>query len=255
MTSLIAYVDETSRNDARHGRFYALVATILNTTDLHYSALMRHMHDIAHRQPTRTIHASQMRSPDALKDLTSLEQDLGTNPAVMAIAAVRASYAPRNEEEARQRCVAHLLVSLASTYGVSSVTLDTRDPLGGVSKSMTAKKGGRNIIDLRTVEDLKAVGELPESLKVYHANDEIVHQLWLPDIAAYAIGRCLADRDPARIRWIVPRLDMKEALLLPVAERSRLGQEFVPATKLTSDLQYYLARARTDQCENNSVSS
>ena len=246
-TSLIAYVDETSRNDAQHGQFYALVATVINVADPDYSALMRHMYTVAHRQRTGTIHASQMRSPEGLKDLTSLENDMGTNPAVMSIAVVRASYGPGGEEEARQRCVAHLLVSLASTYGVVSVTLDSRDALGNATKSMTARKGGRNIIDLRTVEDLKAVGELPETLKVYHANDKNVHQLWLPDIAAYAIGRCLADKDPARIRWVAPRLDMKEALLLPVGERTKVGQKFTSPTELTSDLQSYLYRAKAFQ--------
>jgi len=127
---------------------------------------------------------------------------------------------------------------------MGSVTLDSRDPLGNASKSMAAKKGSRNHKDLVTIEGLKSVGELPCDLDVFHGNDHSVHGLWIADVIAYAIGRCIADHDPHRLTRLAPRLEMEEARVLPVTERMVSGISISPRTNLTCILAMYMKEAR-----------
>jgi len=241
--SLVAFVDETARNDPQHGQFYALAAVVMDKANPGYGLLWRDIHWVAHAQPSGMIHASDMaRSHDGAMNLVSVERSIGDNSAVLAIAVVHSPFGSGGEEEARQHCLADLMVALFSGFEVRHVTIDSRDPLGVATKSMTAKRGTRNYEDLVTIRDLQTTGELPKDLKVFHANDRFVHQLWVADVAAYAIGRSLTDRDPGRLQWLAPHLQMKEAHLLPVSRRSD-GHLLTPETGLTSMLKAYIAQA------------
>jgi len=225
--------------------FYVLTAAIVNRDDPGYAFLSKKMRRVANNQNTHMIHASKMtHSQENLNDLLSLEREIGDNPAVRALAVVRSPLTLGGEEDARQRCVADLMVTLTSTFKVCAVTMDSRDPLGIATKSMTAKKGSRNIEDIVTIEGLKTTGELPDDLNVFHANDEKVHGLWIADVATYAVGRSLASRDPSRLQWIAPHLYMREARILPVAERAKADQKFAPVTSLSFYLDAFVNQAK-----------
>jgi len=139
------------------------------------------------------------------------------------------------------------MTSLAS-FGVDTVTLDSRDPLGQAHKSITSPRlGPRNALDASTVLDLQASGELPTDFDVRHGNDKKIHELWVADVAAYAVGRALADHDPARLRLLAPHIQVREARVLPVAERGPDGVSHLPASNLNTFLDDFLAKARREK--------
>ena len=232
--------------------FYVLTAAIVNRNDSGYAYLGKIVHSVARRQSTGMIHASDMaRTQSSLKDLISLEREIGGNSSVRALAVVRYPLGSDGEERARKRCVAELMVALVSGFGVSSVTMDSRDPLGRASESRTPRRGSRNYEDFMTIEDLKAVGELPKDLEVSHGNDRLKQGLWIADVATYAVDRSLADRDPSRLQWIAPHLHMREALTLPVSERTDSGKQLSPATEMSSFLNDFVQQARIIHDEEN----
>ena len=243
---LVALVDETIRNDPQRGQFYVMTSAIVDKAHPRYSGLWKDFRQVANKQPNKCVHASVIaRSPGGQQDLDLMERSIGENPSVTAVAVVRAPFGPLGEEEARQRCVADLLVALTSQFGVNHIVMDTRDHLGAATKSMTAKPGSRNYRDLLTIRDLQNTGELPGDLRVVHANDQLMHELWIADVVSYAVGRSLADRDPSRLRLLEPHLQMREARILPVAQRT--NGRLAPDTGLTLLLTEYLAQARQEQ--------
>jgi len=251
---LLALIDETIRNDPQHGQFYVLTAAIVDKAHPRYSGLWKDFRQVANRQPTKLVHASEIaRAPNGHQDLSLLERTIGDNPAVTAIAVVRTPFGPGGEEGARQMCLSDLLAALTSSFGIRHIVMDTRDHLGVATKSMSAKPGTRNYEDIRTIHDLQRVGELPEDLRVVHADDQRMHELWIADVVAYAVGRSLADRDPFRLQWLAPHLQMREARMLPVSQRT--DGRWAPDTGLTSLLIDYIARAKLSRNESRNFMS
>jgi len=240
----IAFIDETVRNDSIHGRFYALVAAIVNRNP-DYAALVRLMHHVASQQYSGIIHATDMaRSEAGRADLSSIEHKIGNNGAVAFFAVAHSPFASGGEEEARQRCVADLAVGLTSAYRVRSVILDSRDPLGNASQSTIPKRGTRNFEDLVTIDGLKGIGEVPKELNISHGNDRLMPGLWIADVAAYSVGHSIADRDPSRLVWIAPHLYIREALTLPVSERVSGSRSMLPSTGMSVYMETLLNRAK-----------
>jgi len=241
----VAFVDETIRNDIQLGRFYIMTAAILDKAHPEYGAFWRELRNVAWSQPNHTIHASTLiRSPNGQKYLDAAERAIGESPAVRSITVLRAKIPSKGEEIARQRCIASLATSLAS-FDVQSVTLDTRDPLGQAHKSITSPRlGPRNALDASTILDLQASGELPTGFDVRHGNDEKIHELWVADVVAYAIGRALADHNPTRLHLLAPHIQVREAQVLPVAERGPEGAKHIPASSLNAFLGIFLAEAK-----------
>lgn len=241
----IAFVDETLRDSPLYPKFYVLTAAIVDRSKPEYAALQKVMHRVARTQPTGMIHASEMaRAQNSQEGLVSVEREIGENAAVRALAVVHSPFGAGGEEEARQRCVAELMVTLSSAFDVSSVTMDSRDPLGISSKSTIPRRGTRNFKDLATVRGLQAIGELPEDLAVSHANDRLINGLWIADVASYAVGSSLARRDPSRLQWIAPHLYMREARILPVSERKDTHQTTAPVTDLSFYLNAFVEQAK-----------
>ena len=240
----IAFIDETVRNDSTHGRFYALVAAIVNRNP-DYAALVRLLHNVASRQRSGFIHATEMaRSEEGLKDLSLVEHEIGNNGAVTFFAVVHSPFGSGGEEEARQRCVADLVVGLTSAYKVCSLVMDSRDPLGNASQSTIPKRGTRNFEDLVTVDGLRRIGEIPQELNVSHGNDRLMPGLWIADVAAYSVGHGIADRDPTRLVWVASHLYIREALTLPVSERTTGSRSTLPSTRVSSYVETLLNQAK-----------
>jgi len=222
-----------------------MTAAILDKAHPGYGAFWRELRNVAWSQPDRSIHASTLiRRPGGQQCLEAVEHAIGESPAVWSIAAVRAQILPKGEERARQRCIASLVTALAS-FGVRTVTLDTRDPLGQAHKSITSPRlGPQNTLDARTVLDLQAAGELPDDLDVRHGDDKKIHELWIADTVVYAVSRALADHEPARLRSLASHIQIREARLLPIAERGPDGVKRAPASSLDVFLNEFLAAAK-----------
>ena len=241
----VAFVDETIRDDRQLGHFYIMTATILDKAHPDYGAFWRELRRVAWLQPSHDLHASKVAlSPNGQQDLNAVERAIGESNAVRAIAVVRARIAHKGDEIARQRCIASLLTALSS-FDIRNITLDTRDHLGQASKSITSPRlGPRNALDAATIQDLQLSGELPPDLYVCHGDDQMVHELWVPDVTAYAVGRALADHNPARLQWLAPHLNIREARILPVSERTVLDQKSTPITSLTFYLDTFTSQAK-----------
>jgi len=126
----------------------------------------------------------------------------------------------RSSEDARQICLADLVTRMGDRGPLAGVTLDTRDNLGVTAQSAKAEPGSKNARDLRTLQDLKDVGEVDPRVKVYHARDEVVRQLWIPDVAGYVVARSLARHDPGYMRILAGKVEIHEAVRLPPSMRN-----------------------------------
>ena len=86
---------------------------------------------------------------------------------------------------------------------------------------MRQPPGSKNARDMRTLLDLKKAGELDSSVKIFHARDEVVHQLWVPDVVGYVVARSIARHDPRYMSVLAGKLEIREAIVLPPSMRDR----------------------------------
>lgn len=141
---------------------------------------------------------------------------------------VRAPVADGDEERARQRCLAHLAVELASRLQVGEMILDSRS-------SADPAWANRDAVDVATVMALKGAGELPPTFSLSHRHDQNFHQLLIPDVAAYAHQQAIRGA-PERLQRLAEKAVAVEATRLPIDQRPALGATHARPTGLTERL-------------------
>ena len=178
---------------------------------------MNELEGLARSQPLdrhghRGLHASEMAyNPVRQPDLDAAQRLIAQCDAVQVVVMVRTWVTGvLSSEDARQICLTDLATYFQAEGPLDGITLDTRDNLGRTAKSGKAESGSKNARDLRTLRDLMAVGELDPGVKVFHARDEVVRQLWIPDIAGYVVARSIARHDPGYRRILADKVQIRE---------------------------------------------
>ena len=218
----LLYLDESYYDSLGMPRFYTMTGALVDfsCTDS-YRRMIRDLEAIARRQPVnrhgyRGLHAKEMTSPERRKDLESAQRVIADCDAVRVAVTVRTYTAcVRSSEDARQICLTNLVTYFQSVGPLAGITLDTRDDLGRTAKSAKAEQGSKNARDLYTLQNLKAFGELDSSVKIFHARDEVVHQLWVPDIVGYVVARSIARHDRQYMSILAGKVDIRQAVTLP----------------------------------------
>jgi hypothetical protein len=179
--------------------------------------MWRDLDILAKRQRGGVLHAAELLRRGRGDALLAAERLIGDSDAIHSIVTVKSS----TSESARQRCLATLATHL-NRLGVTHLVLDNRDIGFGyqLSKQATTKYP-KNAIDHTTLQGLIRVGELDPVMTIAHGTDQRVHQLWLPDLVAHAVNRALTYNDPDQLVWITHRLQLLDAHVLPVAQRSK----------------------------------
>ncbi|MDR0284247.1 MAG: hypothetical protein LBI33_05065 [Propionibacteriaceae bacterium] len=218
--TLVAFIDESHYEDPRYGYFYTMTGAIVDFTRTGaHREMMRQLDQLARSFPSHTLHAHRMaaRNPSSLE---AAQQAIIECDAVRLLVTVRTWRSQKSgAEDARQICLAELATQLQKTGGVERMTLDTRDQLGASSTSSKPQPGGDNANDMATLAAMRKAKELDPSTAVDHADDQRVHQLWIPDIVGYVVARSIAREEPGYMRILAPKVELREALVLPVAQR------------------------------------
>lgn len=233
--SLEAAVDESLNRDKT---LYVMTAAVYDPARIKF--LMRRLEEAAPKNADGQleVHANELYQ-DRPELLTSLEEMMAADPAIEFLSTVRAPIQRGREEEARQRCLAHLSVDLMKQFQVGTMYLDTRDGLR--RKSQNREHGAlQDSRDLATVAALRGVGELPAHFNVRH-RDHNTHTLWLADIAAHASQQSISFNNPERIQRLAAKLEMREAVRLPVDQR-----ETAAPTARSNGLSLRLAELRAN---------
>jgi len=223
----LLYVDESYYDSPDVPRFYTMTGALIDFSHHDsYQRMIRDLQAIARRQPIdrsghRGLHSTEMAyDPIRQPDLECAQQVITDCDAVSLVVTVRTYLGKvRTSEDARQICLTDLVTRIGARGSLAGVTLDTRDNLGMTGQSAKAEPGSKNARDLRTLQDLKEVGELDPTVKVYHARDEVVRQLWIPDVVGYVVARSLARHDPGYMRILAGKVEIYEATRLPPAMR------------------------------------
>jgi hypothetical protein len=237
---LITYIDESERGASRDGGFYLMTAAIINQEDPSLNDLRTTMRRFASEQPSRLLHATKLAHKDPAT-LLKAETAVGQCPAVNLVCAVSNIARGTTFEDARQRCIATLFRHITQNTNARVFILDTRDNLGISAKSKTPKER-QNRIDFDTINALVKRKENP-NVDVAHGNDKVIHDLWIPDIASYAIATSIMRKDPARLEYIAAQLELMEACVLPVAQRKQVSITAHPPTALSEFLHQTMVEA------------
>ena len=223
----LLYIDESYYDSSAATRFYTMTGALIDYSQRgSYSEMMRQLEDLARRQPAnrhgyRSLHATTMEShPEGRQDLETAQKIIAQCEAVHLMVTVRTYLTNvRSSEDARQICLTELVTRFQAQGRLDGITMDTRDNLGTTAKSAKAQAGSKNARDLRTLHDLQKVEELDQNMKIFHARDESVRQLWIPDIAGYVVGRSIARQDAAYMRILAGKIEIYEAVRLPPSMR------------------------------------
>ncbi|MDR1079207.1 MAG: hypothetical protein LBL55_11260 [Propionibacteriaceae bacterium] len=240
MTGSRAFVDETWRRDDR-GRYYILLGVVVDDS-VGARPLMAEFHAVAARWGG-SVHATEMcRTQEGRDDLAGLERSIEAAPAIRLVCAVRAPipWGARRIEAARQRCVAELSFR-AARLGVRELVFDSRnskDPHAAPQERRADKN------DQATILDLRRAGELPDDVRAWHRDDRHTNELWLADVACRTVRDALLTDDPIRLSPLAHLLEIREARLLPVSERSGLEVRAAPESGLSFHLADLVMRAR-----------
>ncbi len=226
-----AFIDESHYERSDTGHFYTMTAAVIDfARQDSYRSMMLRLSRLAHRQSSRTLHARDMAAPGGhTDDLMAAQQAITSCDAVRLIITVRTPMKRVSTvEQTRQVCLADLATRIQEHGTLDRIILDTRDPLGHAHQSSKAVPGGANHHDLTTLNDLKKAGELDPSTLVIHANDDWATQLWIPDVAGYVVSRSIARGDPGYMSLLAPKVELYEALTLPVAMRTTTRESLTP---------------------------
>jgi hypothetical protein len=244
--TLVAFIDESHYEQPQYGFFYTMTGAVVDLSQASsHTALMRELNQLARSQPGRALHAYRLASHDP-SGLAAAQHAIVECDAVRLLVTVRTWSAQNSDlEEARQTCLAELATRLHNTASAERLTLDTRDSLGGSTKSSKPQPGGYNAIDAATLVGLKKAKELSPAVSVVHADDQRIHQLWIPDIVGYIVARSIARKEPSYMGILAPRVELREALVLPVAQRGP-GVSALQPTELGLELASHLSRAQLE---------
>jgi hypothetical protein len=243
---MTAFIDESHQRRPDHYDFYTMTAAIVDyrpSLKASRQTVIESFHDIASQLPPdrhgrHSIHANRMRNAYD-NELEAVQRSIAASEAVRMIMTVRTRTADvRNDEDARQTCLADLTTRLTSLGNVSRLIMDSRDDLArrGMHQTRKPEPGGGNAIDRATITDLQRTKQAPAALDVVFADDTWADQLWLADVASYVVARSIARRDPGYMSILAAKIEIHEAIVLPVAVR-RLGQTQLEPTGLELALQ------------------
>jgi hypothetical protein len=241
---MTAFIDESHQRRPGEYDLYTMTAAIIDYAHDHdRRSLMADLHQIAGRLPPdrqgrHSIHANKMAG-QFLPELQTIQHLMVASPAVRMIMTVRTRTTDvRNDEDARQTCLADLAIRLTEVEGLSRVVMDSRDDLARRGQHQTRKPDpdGPNAIDLGTIKDLQRVKQVPPTWDVTFADDVWADQLWLADVASYITARSIARKDPGYMAILASKIEIHEATILPVAMR-RPGQTQLEPSDLELALQ------------------
>jgi len=231
------YIDESYYDSPLATRFYTMTGALIDFCQRGpYSEMMNKLESLARTQPIdrhgyRGLHAIEMAyDPARHPDLESAQRIIAECDAVNLVVTVR-TYSPpvRSSEDARQICLTDLVTRFQADGPLAGITLDTRDNLGTTAKSAKAEPGSKNHRDLHTLQDLKTAGELDMDTKIYHARDEAVRQLWIPDVVGYVVARSIARHDPSYMEILAGKVEICEAIRLPPSMRENGRSSLQPS--------------------------
>ena len=239
----LLYIDESYYDSPLAARFYTMTGALIDFSQRGpYSEMMNKLESLARTQPIdrhgyRGLHSTEMAyDPVRQPDLDFAQHIITECDAVNLIVTVR-TYSPavRSSEDARQICLTDLVTTFQANGPLAGITLDTRDNLGTTAKSAKAEPGSKNHRDLRTLQDLKTAGELNMDAKIYHARDEAVRQLWIPDVVGYVVARSIARHDPSYMKILAGKVEIREAIRLPPSMRDN-GSPYLPLNDIVGGL-------------------
>jgi len=240
-----AYIDESHYEDPRYGYFYMMTAAIIDhACKPSYDLMMAELRSIARRQSDHEIHAYVMAQDfQRQSDLDHATDSIAKCDAVRALVTVRSYVSKvRTQTQARQVCLADLAVRVQQSGSVDLIKLDSLDDLGNSLQSSHPRPGSKNAVDIGKLHALQENGELDPATKLFHANSRTTSQLWIPDVVGYVTGRSIARRDPGYMRHIAPKVELHEALTLPVAMRTS-GKSSLAPSGISVALSQHLARS------------
>ena len=217
---LHACIDETERNNPPGESWYLMCAVTIDVRCDSNKEAMNRLDGIAQRQPAdrlnrRGLHANQMaRTGTGTRDLFDAEQIIANDTSLHIDIAVKPVRQGQTFEHTRQTCLTQLLTHLDNN--VTTIMLDTRDPLDGKTRKPrpgTDPATGRPLVnhhDQHTIIQLQASTRLKKDVDVIWADDTRYHHLWLPDVIAYACGQALANNNPARLARLADQLNIQD---------------------------------------------
>lgn len=227
-----------------------MTAAIVDPRARSYDRLLAAFKDAGRRQPEGIVHANKMRAHER----EPLEQLLVENDAVHFLTAVRAPIVDKHakssrgaEDQARQRCVGELAVRMWARLRVSHMVLESRNPDPkedpAAYRRSIKQYGNRDHADISTIATLKGLTELGPKFQVEH-NPKSEAQLWLADVATYAAQQSIARNDPGRLATLAPKMELREAVRLPIEERPQLSAKEARKSGLDLRLDELVALAR-----------
>ena len=176
-----AWIDESVR--VEHG-LYVLAAVIVD--DAQMSACRRTLRNLVHQGQGR-LHWHSDAEPLRNQSLGVLAAD-----AVQIRPYLSFFDRPKRQEEARVRCLAHLVADIVSP-GLTEIVLDRRRP-------------NQDVQDLHLIAQELARTGSSLAPRVRHESSVIEPLLWLADVAAGAAGAHLVRRDASYITAIAGSL-------------------------------------------------
>jgi len=219
-------------------------AVIEHTRPTSYYAMMSGLRTIARRQPEHELHAKMMaKTIEGQADLDQAAWIISDCDAVRTIVTVRTFLGSvHTQTQARQVCLADLVCRIQETGPVDVIKIDSLDRLGISFQSALPRPDSKNSVDMETLRALQKTGELDSLTRLFHANSRTTSQLWIPDIVGYMTARSIARADPGYMRLVAPKVELYEALTLPVAMRDS-GRDALTASGLNAALAAHVAQA------------
>jgi len=200
---------------------YVLTAAVVDPRMGEYRRLMAAIEAEANQHHDGTIHASEIANDRQRHErLPVVEALIGQSAAVKFFTTVRAPMGrgARAEEQARQRCLAHLAVELTTRHQVGEIVLDSRDG----DPAIIARFGRKDPGDVSTIKALVGDGSVPAQMKIMHRHDADYHQLWLADVGVYAAQQAITRHDPSRLARLAEKMTIREATFLPIEQRDNV---------------------------------
>lgn len=222
---------------------YVLTAAIVDPRTRDFRQLMEQL-DREAADLGGEIHATKIaRDRGNVGRLAGIEELMRDSQGVKFFTTVHAPIlrGSAGEEEARQRCLAHLTVELTTRHRVGEIILDSRDG----DPAMTTKYGRKNPRDIATVKALAGEGRIPAQLKIFHRHDKDYKPLWLADVAVYAAQQAITSNDPGRLVRLAEKMIIREASFLPIEQRQKTSQR----RALSNGLDGRLAELHTQSLE------